>query len=67
MNPTPTTHSLIPTLSHLLPNTYSLLPHAYFNSTFLPVRIELGRRDMVIIDGVYESIRTGKKVELKYA
>jgi predicted dehydrogenase len=27
---------------------------------------ELGRRDMVIIDGVYESIRTGKKVELKY-
>jgi glucose-fructose oxidoreductase len=28
---------------------------------------ELGRRDMVIIDGVYESIRTGKKVELKYA
>ena len=28
---------------------------------------ELGRRDMVIIDGIYESIRTGKKVELKYA
>jgi glucose-fructose oxidoreductase len=27
---------------------------------------ELGRRDMVIIDGIYESIRTGKKVELKY-
>jgi len=27
----------------------------------------LGRRDMVIIDGVYESIRTGKKVELKYS
>ena len=28
---------------------------------------ELGRRDMVIIDGVYESIKTGKKVDLKYA
>jgi hypothetical protein len=28
---------------------------------------ELGRRDMVIIDGIYESIRTGKKVELKYS
>jgi glucose-fructose oxidoreductase len=27
---------------------------------------ELGRRDMVIIDGIYESIKTGKKVELKY-
>jgi len=28
---------------------------------------ELGRRDMVIIDGIYESIRTGKKVQLKYS
>jgi glucose-fructose oxidoreductase len=28
---------------------------------------ELGRRDMVIIDGIYESIKSGKKVELKYA
>ncbi len=28
---------------------------------------ELGRRDMVVIGGIYESIRTGKKVELKYA
>ena len=28
---------------------------------------QVGRRDMVIIDGIYESIKTGKKVELKYA
>lgn len=28
---------------------------------------ELGRRDMVIIEGIYESIRTGKKVALKYS
>jgi predicted dehydrogenase len=28
---------------------------------------ELGRRDMVIIDGVYESIKTGKTVQLKYS
>jgi len=28
---------------------------------------EVGRRDMVIVEGIYESIRTGKKVALKYA
>ncbi|MEY3530687.1 MAG: hypothetical protein CAK89_02815 [Opitutia bacterium AMD-G3] len=28
---------------------------------------QVGRRDMVIIEGIYESIKTGKKVELKYA
>ena len=28
---------------------------------------ENGRRDIVITDGIYESIRTGKRVELKYA
>ncbi len=27
---------------------------------------EVGRRDMVVIEGIYESIKTGKKVELKY-
>ncbi|GBL43639.1 glucose-fructose oxidoreductase [Verrucomicrobiota bacterium] len=33
----------------------------------LTVTGELGRRDMVVIAGIYESIKTGKKVELKYA
>jgi glucose-fructose oxidoreductase len=28
---------------------------------------EVGRRDIVITDGIYESIRTGKRVELKYS
>jgi glucose-fructose oxidoreductase len=28
---------------------------------------EVGRRDMVIVEGIYESIRTGKKVQLKYS
>jgi glucose-fructose oxidoreductase len=28
---------------------------------------QVGRRDMVIIEGIYESIKTGKRVELKYA
>jgi len=27
---------------------------------------EVGRRDMVIVEGIYESIRTGQKVALKY-
>jgi len=27
---------------------------------------EVGRRDIVIVEGIYESIRTGKKVALKY-
>jgi len=27
---------------------------------------EVGRRDMVVIEGIYESIKTGKKVDLKY-
>jgi len=28
---------------------------------------EVGRRDMVIVEGIYESIKTGQKVALKYA
>ncbi|MEY4272740.1 MAG: Glucose--fructose oxidoreductase precursor [Verrucomicrobiota bacterium] len=27
---------------------------------------EVGRRDLVIVEGIYESIRTGKRVELKF-
>ena len=32
-----------------------------------PVPGELGRRDMVIIEGIYKSAATGLRVELKYA
>jgi glucose-fructose oxidoreductase len=32
-----------------------------------PVPGELGRRDMVIVEGIYQSAKTGKRVELKYA
>lgn len=32
-----------------------------------PVPGELGRRDMVIVEGIYEAAKTGKRVELKYA
>ncbi len=39
---------------------------AFRDGTEVTCTGELGRRDMVIIDGIYESIRTGKKVELKY-
>jgi glucose-fructose oxidoreductase len=39
---------------------------AFRNGTEVTCTGEVGRRDMVIIDGIYESIRTGKKVELKY-
>ena len=27
---------------------------------------EVGRHDLVIVEGIYESIRTGKRVELKF-
>ena len=27
---------------------------------------EVGRRDIVIVEGIYESIKTGKRIELKY-
>jgi glucose-fructose oxidoreductase len=40
---------------------------AFRDNQPLVVTGELGRRDMVIIGGIYESIKTGKKVELKYA
>jgi glucose-fructose oxidoreductase len=40
---------------------------AFRNGTEVTCTGEVGRRDMVIIDGIYESIRTGKKVELKYS
>lgn len=40
---------------------------AFRDGTEVTCTGEVGRRDMVIIDGVYESIRTGKKVELKYS
>jgi glucose-fructose oxidoreductase len=32
-----------------------------------PVPGELGRRDMVIVEGIYQAAATGKRVELKYA
>ena len=40
---------------------------AFRNGTEVTCTGEVGRRDMVIIDGIYESIRTGKTVELKYS
>jgi len=40
---------------------------AFRDGTEVTCTGELGRRDMVIIDGIYESIRTGKKVELRYS
>ncbi len=40
---------------------------AFRNGTEVTCTGEVGRRDMVIIAGIYESIRTGKKVELKYS
>lgn len=40
---------------------------AFRDNQPLTVTGELGRRDMVIIEGIYASIRTGKRVELKYA
>jgi len=40
---------------------------AFRNGTEVTCTGEVGRRDMVIIEGIYESIRTGKKVELKYS
>jgi predicted dehydrogenase len=33
---------------------------------FIPVDGEEGRKDMVILDGIYEAVRTGGKVPLKY-
>ena len=40
---------------------------AFRDGTEVTCNGEIGRRDMVIIDGIYESIRTGKKVGLKYS
>jgi glucose-fructose oxidoreductase len=40
---------------------------AFRDGTEVTCTGEVGRRDMVIIDGIYESIKTGKKVELKYS
>jgi hypothetical protein len=40
---------------------------AFRNGTEVTCTGEVGRRDMVIVEGIYESIRTGKKVELKYS
>jgi len=40
---------------------------AFRDGLEIPCGGELGRRDMVIIEGVYESVRTGKKVMLKYS
>jgi len=34
--------------------------------TPVPTPAELGRRDMVIIEGIYESARTGRRVTLRY-
>ena len=39
---------------------------AFRNGAEVTCTGEVGRRDMVIVEGIYESIRTGKKVELKY-
>jgi glucose-fructose oxidoreductase len=40
---------------------------AFRDGTEVTCTGEVGRRDMVIVEGIYESLRTGKKVELKYA
>jgi glucose-fructose oxidoreductase len=40
---------------------------AFRNGTEVTCTGEVGRRDMVIVEGIYESIRTGKKVQLKYS
>lgn len=40
---------------------------AFRNGTEVTCTGEVGRRDMVIVEGIYESLRTGGKVGLKYA
>lgn len=40
---------------------------AFRDGLEIPCGGEIGRRDMVVIEGVYESVRTGKKVMLKYS
>ncbi|MFM9000676.1 MAG: hypothetical protein ACKORB_03510 [Opitutia bacterium] len=40
---------------------------AFRDGTEVTCTGEVGRRDMVIVEGIYESLRTGKKVALKYS